>query len=151
MARGVGSPVPLTRMSGLALCVIGASIVVSIIETLYHHAWDCLALEAVPVYFAVRLHGVVSARQVSERRRRGGTASLNQRLAIVDDSGRVALWNDALARLVGSTREQAVGVPLAHVMRTLGDDELSRALDDALKNRSSHALPSLSLNSAKRA
>ena len=151
MAREVGSPVPLARMSRLALCVIGASIAVSLIELFYHHAWGSHALAAVPMYFAVRLYGVILTRRVSERRRRRVAASLSQPLAIVDDAGRVTLWNDALARLVGCTREQAVGLPLAHVMRTLGGDELSRLFDDALKKRSSHTLPSLSLNSAKRA
>jgi diguanylate cyclase (GGDEF)-like protein/PAS domain S-box-containing protein len=136
-------------MSTLALCVVGASVAVAILEALYRHAWESLALAPVPVYFAVRLYAIVSTGRVSERLRRDVTASLNQPLAIVDDSGRVTLWNDALARLVGCTREQAVGLPLAHVMRTLGDDELSRALDDALKNRSSRTLPSLSLTSEK--
>jgi len=151
MAREVGSPVPLARMSRLALCVIGASIAVSLIELFYHHAWGSHALAVVPMYFAVRLYGVILTRRVSERRRRRVAASLSQPLAIVDDAGRVTLWNDALARLVGCTRDQAVGLPLAHVMRTLGGDELSRLFDDALKKRSSHTLPSLSLNSAKRA
>jgi diguanylate cyclase (GGDEF)-like protein/PAS domain S-box-containing protein len=137
-------------MSSLALCSVGTSIAVAAIA-LYHQAWVSLALAGVPVYCAVRLYGLLLNRRHSESQRRAVVESLDQPLSAVDASGRITLWNDALARLVGHPREHAMGHPLAHVMRTLGDDGLPRALEDALEKGRSHALKHLKLTSADRA
>ena len=119
---------------------IGASLAVTVIETFYPHAWDSPVLAVVPVYFAVRLYAALLNHRHSESRHRDAVESLDQPLSVVDSSGRVTLWNDALARLVGCSREQAMGHPLAHVLRTLAANDLPRAVDDALKNRRSHTL-----------
>jgi diguanylate cyclase (GGDEF)-like protein/PAS domain S-box-containing protein len=138
-------------MSRLALCSIGASIAVTVIGTFYNLAWVSLVLAVVPVYFAVRLYAALLNHRHSESRHRDAVESLDQPLSVVDSSGRVTLWNDGLARLVGCSREQAMGHPLAQVLRTLAANDLPRAVDDALKNRRSRTLKHLKLTSADRA
>ena len=127
-------------MSRLALGSIGASIAVAIIDSRYELGWGSLALAAVPVYFTVRLYAVLLSRRNSERRHREVAALLDQPFSAIDSSGRVTQWNDPLARLVGCPREQAMGQPLAHVMRTRAGDEFQRAVDDALNNGRSQKL-----------
>jgi transcriptional regulator with PAS, ATPase and Fis domain len=86
-------------MARLAACVIAACLAVALIETFSRDGWDILALALVPLYFACRLYGMILLRRDSERCHRDVLQSLDQALAIVDTSGRVTLWNDALARL----------------------------------------------------
>jgi diguanylate cyclase (GGDEF)-like protein/PAS domain S-box-containing protein len=127
-------------MSRLALGSICASITVGVIETRYQLGWGSLVLAAVPVYFTVRLYAVLLSRRNSERRHRDVAALLDQPFSAIDSSGRVTQWNDPLARLVGCPREQAMGQPLAQIMRTRAGDEFQRAVDDALTNGRSHKL-----------
>src|SRR5262245_12866892 len=149
VARGVGSPDPLTCTAWLASWVIGACLAVSLIEAVVRDAWDIVAFALVPIYFAGRLYGVVLRRRDSERRHREAVQSLDQAVTIVDASGRVAVWNDALGRLVGCAGPQAVGRPLAHAMRSLGETDLPRSLDDALKTLNPRTLPDVRLTTPK--
>src|SRR6266550_809402 len=103
-------------MARLAVCVVAACLAVALFETFSRDAWDILALALVPLYFACRLHGTIQLRRDRERCHRDVLQSLDQALAIVDTSGRVTLWNDTLARLVGCSAKQAMGRPLAHAM-----------------------------------
>jgi diguanylate cyclase (GGDEF)-like protein/PAS domain S-box-containing protein len=136
-------------MARLAACVIGACLAVALIEAVIRDAWDIAALALVPIYFAGRLYGVVLRRRESERRHLEITQSLDQAIAMVDTSGRVTLWNDGLARQVGCSGTQAVGRPLAHAMRSLGETTLPRSLDDALESRSPRTLTDLRLTTPK--
>ncbi len=136
-------------MARLVACVIGACLAVALIEAVIRDAWDIVALALVPLYFAGRLYGIVLRRLSSERRHRDALQSLDHAITIVDTSGRVTVWNDALERLVGCPRAQAVGRPLAHAMRSLGETELPRALDAALKDLSPRTLPDLRLTPQK--
>ena len=136
-------------MARLVACVIGACLAVALIEAVIRDAWDIVAMALVPLYFAGRLYGIGLRRLSSERRHRDALQSRDHAITIVDTSGRVTVWNDALARLVGCPRAQAVGRPLAHAMRRLGETELPRALDAALKDLSPRTLPDLRLTPQK--
>ena len=96
-------------MARLVACVIGACLAVALIEAVIRDAWDIVALALVPLYFAGRLYGIVLRRQSSERRHRDTLQSLDHAITIVDTSGRVTVWNDALARLVGCPRTAGGG------------------------------------------
>ena len=145
MARGVGSPDPLTSTARHVALVIGACLAVALIEAVIRDAWDIVALALVPLYFAGRLYGVVLRGLAAERRHRDVLQTLDHPAIIVDTSGRVRLWNDVLAQLTGCSSEQALGCPLAHAMRSVGETELPRALDEALKNQTPRTVPDLRL------
>jgi diguanylate cyclase (GGDEF)-like protein/PAS domain S-box-containing protein len=136
-------------MARLAACVIAACLALALVETFIRDAWDILALALVPLYFACRLYGLLLLRRDTERSHRAVVQALDQAIVVVDSSGRVTLWNDALARLIGCSRKQAEGRPLAHAMRSLGETEMPRSLDDALKTRSPRALSDLKLTTTK--
>jgi len=136
-------------MARLAACVIGACLAVALIEAVFREAWDIAGLALVPLYFAGRLYGAVLSRRETERRHLEITQSLDQAIAMVDSSGRVTLWNDALERLVGCSRQHAVGCPLAHALRSLGETTLPRSLDEALETRRPRTVPDLRLTTPK--
>jgi diguanylate cyclase (GGDEF)-like protein/PAS domain S-box-containing protein len=145
VARGVGSPDRLTITARHVAFVIGACLAVALIEAIIREAWDIVALALVPLFFAGRLYGIVLRGLSSERHHRDILQSLERPVITVDTSGRVTLWNDALTRLVGSSSSQAIGRPLAHAMRALGETELPRAVDEALKHQTPRMLQDLRL------
>jgi diguanylate cyclase (GGDEF)-like protein/PAS domain S-box-containing protein len=149
VARGVGSPDPLTSTARHVALVIGACLAVALIEAVIRDAWDIVALALVPLYFAGRLYGVVLRGLAAERRHHEVLQTLDRPAIIVDTSGRVRLWNDVLAQLTGCSSEQALGCPLAHAMRSLGETELPRALDEALKSQTPQTVSDLKLGVQK--
>jgi diguanylate cyclase (GGDEF)-like protein/PAS domain S-box-containing protein len=51
----------------------------------------------------------VAGRSEEEHRHRTGIESLNEGMAVVQNDGHIALWNDALERLTGIPRERVLG------------------------------------------
>jgi diguanylate cyclase (GGDEF)-like protein/PAS domain S-box-containing protein len=136
-------------MTTLVACVIGACLAVALIEAVIRDAWDIAAFALIPIYFAGRLYGIVLRRRESERRHLDVMQSVDQAVAIVDCSGRVTLWNDTLARLVGCSRKQAEDRPLVHAMRTLGESTFPQSLAEALKHRTPRTVSDLKLTTPK--
>jgi diguanylate cyclase (GGDEF)-like protein/PAS domain S-box-containing protein len=74
--------------------------------------------------------------------------SLEEGMAVVDNDGRVTLWNDALDRMLGCPRQRALGRSLADAVPALARTELRQAIDDALKSRTARTLTSVAVPSA---
>ena len=124
---------------------IGASLAVGFVEVIDHRLWEVLPVAAGPLYFAYRAYCAHVNRLEEEHRRREVIESLDQGMAVVDSNGRVTLWNDALERILGCPREQALGRSLVGAVPVLGKTDLPRTIDDALTNRSPRTLTHLGL------
>jgi diguanylate cyclase (GGDEF)-like protein/PAS domain S-box-containing protein len=127
---------------------IGASLAVGLVEVLDYRMWGVLPVAAVPLYFAYRAYCDHVSGLEDEHRRREVIDSLDQGMSVVDSNGRVTLWNDALERIVGCTRERALGRLLVSAVPALGNTELPRAINDVLKERSPRTLSYVGLPSA---
>jgi diguanylate cyclase (GGDEF)-like protein/PAS domain S-box-containing protein len=127
---------------------IGAGLAVGLAEVIDHRMWEVLPAAAVPIYFAYRAYCEYARCLEDEHRRREVIESLDQGMSVVDNNGRVTLWNDALERIVGCPREQALDRLLVDAMPVLSHTELPRAINDALKNRSPRTLSHVGLPSA---
>jgi diguanylate cyclase (GGDEF)-like protein/PAS domain S-box-containing protein len=127
---------------------IGASLAVGLAEVLDNRMWEILPVAAVPLYFVYRAYLDHVSRLEDEHRRREVIESLDQGMSVVDATGRVTLWNDAIERLVGCTRERALGRSLVSAVPALRDTGLPRAISDALKDQSPQTLPCLGLSSS---
>ena len=66
-------------------------------------------------------------------------------MSVVDRTGRVVLWTDALERMTGCPRERIVGRQLASALTALGQTPLPRAVQDVLTTRKARVLADLSL------
>ena len=125
----------------------GAGIAVGLVEIIDHRVWELLPVAAVPLYCALRTYGDYVGQLDAEHRRREVIESLDQGMCVVDGGGRLTLWNDALERIVGVRREQALGDSLVGAMPALGTTELPRALTEALKEQTPRTIPQLRLSS----
>jgi PAS domain S-box-containing protein len=70
--------------------------------------------------------------QQSEERLREVIESINEGMFVVGRDGRVDLWNRAAERMLGRSREQVVGLPLAAALPDVDATSLPRAVDEAL-------------------
>ena len=130
------------------LYFVGAGLAVGLVQVIGERLWEVVPVAAVPVYFAYRAYRDYVGRLEDERRRREVIESLDQGMAVVDATGRVTLWNDALERILGCPRERALGRSLAGAVPAFGNTELARAISDALKDRSPRTLSHVGLPSA---
>ena len=65
---------------------------------------DGVPLVAIPIHLTYRAYAVYSDRLEYEHRHREIIESLNEGMAVIDHEGQVTLWNDALERMLGSSR-----------------------------------------------
>ena len=56
-------------------------------------------------------------------------------MCVINSSGRVTLWNDALERILDCPRERALGFPLVVAVSPLARTALPRAIGDAWKSQ----------------
>jgi diguanylate cyclase (GGDEF)-like protein/PAS domain S-box-containing protein len=130
---------------------IGASLAVGVVEVLDRQMWAIVPIAAVPLYFLYRSYSAQLRRSEDEYLGLDVIASVEQGIAVVDVDARVILWNDALERILGCPREDAVGRPLVAVVPALVKTDLPQAIDDALTERRSTALAPIGLRSGTQA
>ncbi len=139
---------PKSILRGCSSYFIAASLAVGFVEVIDHRMWEVVPVAAVPLYFAYRAYCAHVNRLEEDYRRREVIESLDQGMSVVDSSGRVTLWSDALERILGCSRERALGCSLAGAVPALGKTDLARAINDALTSRSPRMLPHVGLPSA---
>jgi diguanylate cyclase (GGDEF)-like protein/PAS domain S-box-containing protein len=125
--------------------VIAASVAVGFVEIIAQHNWAMLAVTVAPLYLAYRVYADHINRLEQEHRRGEAIESLHDGVCILDRTGRVTLWNDALERFVCCPRDRAIGRLLRVAVPTLAGTELQRALEDVEANRTPRMVPHLGL------
>jgi diguanylate cyclase (GGDEF)-like protein/PAS domain S-box-containing protein len=137
-----------SMLRGFPSYFIGASLAVGLAELIDHQLWEVLPVAAVPLFFTYRAYCSHLNRLEEEHRRREVIESLDQGMCVVDSNGRVTLWNDAVERILGCPREQALGRTLGGAVPVLGKTELPRAINEVLTSRSPRTLAHLGLPTA---
>ena len=127
---------------------IGVSIAVGLVEAIHHRRWDILLVATLPLYFVYRAYSGYLSRLEDERRSGDVISSLDEGICVVDNDGRVTLWNDAAERMLGCSRQRVLGYSLVSAVPGVDKTELPKAMTDALKDRSHRTLPTLRLSSA---
>jgi diguanylate cyclase (GGDEF)-like protein len=118
--------------------VVGASLAVGLAEAVARGAWGLLAVAILPMYVAHRAYcGHLHA--LDEARHRHDVLDAIQGMAVINGSGEVTLWSDAVERLLGCSRERAVGRSLFAAVPALTGTELERAIGEAAKAPGSRA------------
>ena len=125
--------------------VIGASVAAGFVEIIAQRNWAMLAVTVAPLYLAYRVYADHINRLEQEHRRSEAIESLHDGVCILDHTGRVTLWNDALERFVCCPRDRAMGRLLRVAVPTLAGTELQRALEDVEANRAPRTVPHLGL------
>jgi diguanylate cyclase (GGDEF)-like protein/PAS domain S-box-containing protein len=110
---------------------IGAAVAVACVELIDRGLWLFLPLTGLPIYLTYRAYTSYAGRLEYEHRHREIIESLNEGMAVIDHNGRVTLWNDAIERIVGRTRADAIGQSLVSVIDGIADDRLVQLVQTA--------------------
>lgn len=128
--------------------VLGASVVVIIVEIISRQVWQLLPVAAVPLYFLY--HAYVRYQDRLDREHRGleVVESLDQGMCFIDVNGQITLWNDALQRILNCPRERALGQTILRAVPVLGKTEFPRAVAEALLRRTPRGFANFRIPSA---
>jgi diguanylate cyclase (GGDEF)-like protein/PAS domain S-box-containing protein len=139
----------LTRLlRGCPNYCIGAAVAVGLVEAIDDRNWQVMVVAALPLCFAYRAYYAYVTRLAQDRRYRELIESLDDGLSVVDSTGQITLWNDALERIFECPRDRAVGRSFAGAVPVLAQTELPRAINEALNNQSPQTLTHLALPAA---
>ena len=111
---------------------VGASVATAFVVLIDKGLWQFLPLTALPIYLTYRAYTSYAGRLEYEHRHREIIESLNEGMVVIDHDGRVTLWNDAIERIVGRPRAEAVGQPLLSVVKGLADDRLAELVQASI-------------------
>jgi diguanylate cyclase (GGDEF)-like protein len=136
--------------NGVPAYFVGAAFAAGLAAIVDHRMWELALAAALPLYFVHRFYEAHVTRVDEERRRKEVTQFLDQGMAVVDATGVVTLWNEALERLLDCSRERALGQPLISAVPALAKTELPRLLDSVLAGGAAQTMPQLTLSSATR-
>ncbi len=139
---------PQSLLRGSASYFIGASLAVGLIEVIDHRMWNVLPVVALPLYCLYRAYAAHVNRLEHEGRRREVIESLDHGMSVVDDQGRVTVWDEVLERILGCPGERAVARSIVDAVPALAKTDVPRALHDALTNRRPATLATVRLASA---
>jgi diguanylate cyclase (GGDEF)-like protein/PAS domain S-box-containing protein len=138
----------LDPFSGWPTYVVGGSIAAGLALLLEYRLWPALPVVAIPLFIAAKAYADYATRLEDERRRREVIESLDQGMAVVDSTGVVTLWNDALERIVACPRQYAMGRPLVDVLPTLKSTDFAAAIREALADANPRTLTHVGLPTA---
>jgi diguanylate cyclase (GGDEF)-like protein/PAS domain S-box-containing protein len=131
--------------------VIGASFAAALVEIIARGLWQLLPVAVVPLYCAYRAYCQTLRQLEHEYRQREVVDSLNQGMAVIGSDGRIALWDDALERILECRRDRALGRPLAAAVPGLAQSQLPRVVQEVLANRTPRTLTRVGLPSGSSA
>jgi diguanylate cyclase (GGDEF)-like protein/PAS domain S-box-containing protein len=120
--------------------ILGAVISVLIVSAIDYQVWGLMLVATVPLIFVYRVYFRHLDRLEREQRHRDVIESLDQGMCIVDNNGRVVLWNEALQRMVECPSDRAIGRSLDAALPVLSKTEFQRAFDAAVTTRSTRTL-----------
>ena len=124
---------------------VGAAVSAVIAQVGATRMWDFLPLAAVPAYVTYRAHRTFAGRIEEEHRHREVIESLNEGMAVVQSDGHIALWNDAIERIMGVARQDAVGRTLTEAVPELADTSLPRVMAAVLETGTSERIDYLAV------
>ncbi|HET9363122.1 MAG TPA: EAL domain-containing protein [Vicinamibacterales bacterium] len=128
--------------------ILGASVVVVIVEIINQQAWKLFPVIAVPLFFLYKNYVRYLDRLDREHRGLEVVESLDQGMCFIDVNGQITLWNDALQRILNCPRERALGHPIVVAVPVLGKTEFPRAVAEALLRRTPRTFPNFRLPSS---
>jgi diguanylate cyclase (GGDEF)-like protein/PAS domain S-box-containing protein len=144
-------PINRSSLSGLLagwpIYILGATIAAGLAQVMSSQSWELLPVAAVPLYLSYRVYRDYENRLEHEHRHRRVIDSLRQGMCVVDNSGKVTFWNDALEELLDCPRGRIVGHPL-RTIPGLAVTELPRAVEAIAAEPTARALPQVAVPSA---
>ncbi len=136
---------PKRALAGCPVYLLGAGLAAALVEVIDRRMWDITPVIVVALFFAYRTYADYARRLQEEHRRREVIEHLEQGMSVLDQDGRVTLWNDALERMLHCSGDRAVGDLLVNAVPALSRSELPKAITDSLDDRQVRILNHLRL------
>jgi diguanylate cyclase (GGDEF)-like protein/PAS domain S-box-containing protein len=124
---------------------IGAAMAALLTELVGRQLWTMLPVAGVPVYLTYRAYSAFASRLEDEHRHREVIESLNEGMAVVHADGRIGLWNDALERILGIARGEALGRTLLQAVPALAQTILPQTVITVLETGQTDTLEHFAL------
>ncbi len=139
---------PKSTLRGCPIYLVGASIAAGLVALIESQLWEILPVAAASLCFAYGPYADYVKQLDEKHRRREVVDFLEQGMSVVDRTGRVTLWNDALERLLGCSRNQALGRTLETAVPALARTDLPRTIKATLADGKSRTLPQVRLSTS---
>ena len=134
-------------LRGTPVYLVGGVVAAGLALLLDQRLWEILPVALGTLCFAYGPYADYVQQLEEEHRRREVIDFLEQGMSVVDPDGRVTLWNDPLERLLGCSREQALGQTIEAAVPVLGPTELPRSIKATLSDGQSRRVSSITLRS----
>jgi diguanylate cyclase (GGDEF)-like protein/PAS domain S-box-containing protein len=138
---------PQTALRGCPSYLLGASVAVALAGVIAHRIWEILPVAGASLFFAYTMYADYVTRLEESNRRREVIDFLEQGMAVIDDEGRVTLWNDTLERMLDCPRARALGYSLEVALPVLAPTELPRAIKETLQDGKSRTVTQVRMTS----
>jgi diguanylate cyclase (GGDEF)-like protein/PAS domain S-box-containing protein len=125
---------------------VGAAVSVFIVEAISRGMWWLLPVSAAPIYLTYSAYRAFAGRLEDSHRHSEVIESLNEGMAVVHRDGKIALWNDALERILGITRDRAMGRSLVETLPELAHTLLPQIVATGLASDKVDTIESVALN-----
>jgi diguanylate cyclase (GGDEF)-like protein/PAS domain S-box-containing protein len=122
---------------------VGAMVSTLIAEMAAREMWSWAPVAVVPAYVIYRAYRAFAGRLEDENRHRDVIESLNEGMAVVRSDGRIALWNDALERILGVPRERALDRTIAEAVPALAGTIVPLVIDAVLESGKAESIEHL--------
>jgi diguanylate cyclase (GGDEF)-like protein/PAS domain S-box-containing protein len=138
--RPVNRSWPKNALRGSSTYFVGASVAAGLVAVAAARMWEVLPMAAAALFFLYRLYADYVSRLEEDHHRRQVVDFVEHGMSVLDPNGQVTIWNGALERMLGCSREQAVGRTLDAAAPAIARTELPKAIKDALKDAKSRTL-----------
>jgi diguanylate cyclase (GGDEF)-like protein/PAS domain S-box-containing protein len=136
---------PKRALAGCPIYLLGACVAAALVQVIDHRMWSLAPVVAASLFLAYRTYDDYVLRLEEQHRRREVIDHLEQGMSVLDEDGRITLWNDALERILHCSRERALGQPFADAVPALDRTELPRAIKQTAADGKVRILNHLSL------
>jgi diguanylate cyclase (GGDEF)-like protein len=133
-------------LDGWPMYILGATIAAALAQVMSSQSWQLLPIAVVPLYLGYRVYRGYEHRVEHEQRHRQVIDSMRQGMCVIDNSGRVTFWNDALEGLLDCPRGRIIGHPL-RTLPGLAVTDLPRAVEALVAEPAVRVLPQVAVPS----
>jgi diguanylate cyclase (GGDEF)-like protein/PAS domain S-box-containing protein len=134
---------------GCSIHLVGATVAAGLAVVIDARLWEVLPVAVGSLFFAYQTYSDYVNRLEEEHHRCEVLAFLEDGMSVVGRDGRVTVWNSALDRMLGCSRERALGHAVDLAVPALGRTDLPKAIKDTLADGKPRLITDVSIQSAR--
>jgi diguanylate cyclase (GGDEF)-like protein/PAS domain S-box-containing protein len=117
---------------GCSIHLVGATVAAVLVELMDQRMWELVPVAGGALFFAYQTYADYVNRLEEDHHRHEVIAFLEDGMSVLDRDARVIVWNGGLERLLGCSRDRALGQTVDLAVPALGRTELPKAIKETL-------------------